>query len=171
VLYLQEHRGWSTIETSLALLVLGIDTVLAPLLTPRLVRRFGHRRVTVVGFAAAVASMLLFLPVHDDWMYAAMLPSFLALGLAFTFAYGPVTIAATEYVREEEQGLASGLLYTSFQFGAALGLAATTAVYVGVLDATDALTATRTSLLAPLGIALVALIVSATGARLRSRRS
>ena len=41
VLYLQELRGWSPVETGLALVVLGIDAILAPTLTPRLVERFG----------------------------------------------------------------------------------------------------------------------------------
>ena len=68
-----------------------------------------------------------------------MLPAFLLLGLAFALAYGPLTIAATERVTEEEQGLASGVLTTSFQFGSALGLAAVAAV----LAAADELTVER----------------------------
>ena len=56
-LYLQEVRGWSTLETGLALLVVGIDAVLAPTVTPRLVERFGNPRVTLGGLAlAAVAT-------------------------------------------------------------------------------------------------------------------
>ena len=59
-----------------------------------------------------------------------MLPALLVLGVAFALAYGPLTIAATDGVDEHEQGLAGGLLTTSFQFGAALGLAVVTAVVV-----------------------------------------
>ncbi len=44
VLYLQELRGWSTLETSLTLLIMAIDGVLAPTLTPRLVTRFDMRQ-------------------------------------------------------------------------------------------------------------------------------
>lgn len=130
VLYLQELRGWSTVQTSLALLVIGIDAVLSPTLTPRLVSRFGNARVIFGGLVLAVLSYALFLPVGEDWTYAAMFPSFITLGLAFSLAYGPLTIVATEGVDEEEQGLAGGLLYTSFQFGAALGLSTVTAVNV-----------------------------------------
>jgi len=121
VLYLQELRGWSTVETGLALAVLGIDAVLAPTLTPLLVARFGNPRVLAAGMVFATLGYLLFLPVGPDWGFAAMLPSFLALGVAFTLAYGTPTIAATDGVADSEQGLASGLLTTSFQFGAALG--------------------------------------------------
>ena len=82
-----------------------------------------------------------------------MLPTFLLLSLAFSFAYGPLTIAATDGVAEEEQGLAGGVLTTSFQFGSALGLA----VVAAVLAAADELTLDgfRTALLVPLGAAVL----------------
>lgn len=50
------------------------------------------------------------------------------LGLAFSLAYGPLTMAATDGIDEHEHGLAGGLLYTAIQFGTALGLSAVTAV-------------------------------------------
>ena len=49
VLYLQELRNWSELETGLALMVIGIDSVLAPTLTPWLVNRFGNGRVVFGG--------------------------------------------------------------------------------------------------------------------------
>ena len=52
-LYLQELRGWSTLQTGLAMLVIGIDTVLAPTLTPRLVNRFGNVPVLFGGMLLA----------------------------------------------------------------------------------------------------------------------
>ncbi len=51
VLYLQELRGWSALETGLALLVAGIDAFIAPTLTPRLVSRFGTVRGHARGHA------------------------------------------------------------------------------------------------------------------------
>ena len=57
-----------------------------------------------------------------------MLPTFLLGGLGFGLTFAPLNIAATNGVAPHEQGLASGLLNTSFQFGGALGLAITTAV-------------------------------------------
>lgn len=165
VLYMQELRGWSTLETSFALLVMGIDVALAPTLTPLLVKRFGTGRVIFGGLLSAVAAYALFLPVAADWTYAAMFPSLLLLGLAFTFAYGPLTIAATDGIAEEEQGLAGGLLYTSFQFGAALGLSAVTTVNVAATDGAGMLGGYRAALVVPLTLAIVAAVVSGFGLR------
>ncbi|MQY08067.1 MFS transporter [Actinomadura macrotermitis] len=163
-LYLQEVRGWTPLQTGLALLVAGIDTVLAPTLTPRLVGRFGNLRVLFGGTLLAVAAYALFLPVGIDTAYAAMFPTMLLIGLAFALAYGPLTMAATEGVAEDEQGLAGGLLYTSMQFGTALGLSAATAV---VVAAGGGLTGVRTALLVPIATALLGAAAVATGLRRR----
>lgn len=161
VLYLQELRGWSALSTALALLVVAIDAILAPTLTPILVRRFGLWRVIAAGMACAALSFLLFLGVERDWVYLSMLPSLLALGIAFTLAYGPLTIAATDGVEESAQGLTSGLLYTTFQFGAAIGLAATTAVQVAATAAgAGRLDSYRAALLVPVILGVIGLAVA-----------
>lgn len=161
VLYLQELRGWSALTTALALLVVAIDAILAPTLTPILVRRFGLWRVIAAGMAFSALSFALFIGVETDWVYLSMLPSFLALGIAFTLAYGPLTIAATDGVEESAQGLTGGLLYTTFQFGAAIGLAVTTAIQVAVLaSGADLLESYRAALLVPLGVGLLGIAVT-----------
>ncbi|CAM5249404.1 MULTISPECIES: MFS transporter [Streptomyces] len=168
VLYLQELRDWSTLETSFAMIVVGVDAILSPVLTPKLVNRFGNARVIFGGLLLASLSYALFLPVGADWTYLAMLPSLLTLGIAFSLAYGPLTIVATEGVREEEQGLAGGLLYTAFQFGAAIGLSAATAVNVSATASTSPaalLDGYRAALWVPLAAALLATLIGALGLR------
>ena len=172
VLYLQELRGWSTLETSLALLVMAIDGVLAPTLTPWLVTRFGHAPVLTAGVVAQALAFLLFLPMTADWAYAAMLPSLVAMGLAFTLAYGTLAIAATDGVDDSEHGLAGGLLYTAFQVGAALGLAVVSALLVALADGgPTALGDYRAALFVPLVAATVAVGVSLANAVVRPRSS
>ncbi|WUJ67933.1 MFS transporter [Kribbella soli] len=163
VLYLQELRGWSELETGLALMVIGIDAVLAPTLTPWLVNRFGNGRVVLGGFVLAALAYTAFLPLGQS--FAAMLPAFLLLGLAFALTYGPLTIAATERVAEDEQGLASGVLTTSFQFGSALGLA----VVAAVLATAGELTADgfRNGLVVPLAAAVLGVLLAGTPVRKR----
>lgn len=170
VLYLQELRGWSALATALALLVVAIDAILAPTVTPMLVRRFGLWRVISAGMAFSALSFALFIGVERDWVYLSMLPSFLALGIAFTLAYGPLTIAATDGVEEASQGLTGGLLYTTFQFGAAIGLSATISVQVAVLaSGAVELESYRAALLVPLGVGLIGIAVTLPRAVRRPR--
>ncbi len=157
-LYLQDLRGWSPLETGLTFAIMGIDLVLAPLVTPSLVRRFGNVPVMVAGFASATLAFVLFLRLDDDWGYLQMLPMLILVGIAFALAYGPLTLAATEGVEESEQGLAGGLLYTSFQFGAALGLALVTIVLVGDRSGAPGVGDYRTALLVPAAMALAAAV-------------
>ncbi|MFC8825264.1 MFS transporter [Streptomyces sp. NPDC057137] len=171
-LYLQELRGWSSLETSLALALMGLDAILAPTLTPVLVNRFGNTRVALGGFAAAAVAYALFLPVGADWSFWLMAPTLILTGVAFALAYGPLSIAATDGVAPEEQGLASGLLYTSTQFGSAIGISAVTAVY-GLASTTGAdgeLGAFRAALVVPVVMVLLGLMVTAAGLRPRKPR-
>ncbi|WP_037465499.1 MFS transporter [Shimazuella kribbensis] len=167
VLYLQELRNWTEWETGLAMLVIGIDAILAPTLTPWLVNRFGTTKVIVGGLLLAAFSYGLFLPIDLDWTYKAMFPSFLILGLAFALTYGPLTISATDGIKEEEQGLAGGLLYTSFQFGAAMGLSIVTAISVSVTGSLESpqavLEGFRTALLLPFGAAVLGALIISVG--------
>jgi EmrB/QacA subfamily drug resistance transporter len=128
-LYLQQVRGWSALETGLAIFPGGLlVALLAPRVAP-LVERFGASRLIGAGLASAGVGYALFLPIGLESGYvAAMLPTFLLTGIGFGLAYGPLNIAATNGVAPEEQGLAGGLVNTSFQFGGALVLAIATAV-------------------------------------------
>ncbi|MFF7457965.1 MFS transporter [Kitasatospora sp. NPDC008115] len=167
-LYLQDLRGWTPLQTGLALLAIGVDAVLAPTLTPRLVERFGTVRVILGGFVLAAVSYALFLPVGMDWSYPMMFPTMILTGLAFALAYGPLTIAATDGVAEEEQGLAGGLLNTAFQFGAALGLSAVTAVHLAATGSGQSgLEGFRTALVVPVAAVTLGAVITALGVRRR----
>jgi EmrB/QacA subfamily drug resistance transporter len=142
-LYMQQLRGWSPLETGFAIFPGGL---LVALLAPRvaaLIGRFGVMRLIVVGISSVTAAYALFLPIGADSGYwAAMLPTMLLAGLGFALAFGPLNVAATAGVAPAEQGLAAGLLNTSFQFGGALVLAVVTAVNnatVGVGSSAQAL--------------------------------
>jgi len=128
-LYLQQLRGWSSLETGFAIFPAGlIVALLSPRLAP-LIGRFGVQRLILVGMTLLVPAYALFLRAGLDSGYAtAMLPTFLIAGLGFGLAFGPLNIAATNGIAPHEQGLAGGLLNTSFQFGGALFLAVATAV-------------------------------------------
>jgi EmrB/QacA subfamily drug resistance transporter len=128
-LYMQQLRGWSPLETGLAIFPGGLlVALLAPRIAP-LVMRFGVRKLVSAGLLSTAIGYTLFLPIGIDSPYlTAILPTMLFAGFGFALAYGPLNIAATNGVPPHEQGLASGLVNTSFQFGGALVLAVSTAV-------------------------------------------
>jgi MFS family permease len=128
-LYMQQLRGWSPLETGLAIFPGGaLVAVLAPRIAP-FVTRFGVKRLVTAGLASTAIGYALFLPIELGSGYVgAILPTVLLGGFGFALAYGPLNIAATNGIPAHEQGLASGLVNTSFQFGGALVLAVVTAV-------------------------------------------
>jgi EmrB/QacA subfamily drug resistance transporter len=171
-LYLQQLRGWSPLETGLAIFPGGfLVAALAPRIAP-LVMRFGIRRLITLGLASTAAGYALFLPIGLDSGYAAaMLPTFLLAGLGFALAYGPLNIAGTNGVAAHEQGLASGLVSTSFQVGGALVLAVVTAVNNAAVGADGSPQAILDGFHAAIVVSVIAagLGVVATAVRLRPR--
>jgi EmrB/QacA subfamily drug resistance transporter len=128
-LYMQNLRGWSPIEMALAFLPAGLIVAFGSPNVGRLVNRVGTAIPVGAGLTSLGLAYLLFWNIGADSSYlSAMLPTFILAGIGFTLAFGPLTIAATTDVSDEEQGLASGLVYTSFQLGGAVGLAVATAV-------------------------------------------
>ncbi len=141
-LYLQGIRGWSPLQTGLAIFPAGVLVVLlSPVIMP-LIARVGTSRLIAAGLVSAGAGYALFLRIGLDSTYLLdILPTFLLAGVGFALAFGPLNVAATSGVAAEEQGLAGGLLNTSFQFGGALVLAVVTAVnnaYIGTGDGPQA---------------------------------
>jgi EmrB/QacA subfamily drug resistance transporter len=128
-LYLQQLRGWSALETGLAIFPAGLLVATISTRIALLVGRFGTTRLIVTGLALIAAAYALFLPIglHSGY-WASMLPTFILSGTGFGLAFAPLNIAATVGVPAHEQGLAGGLINTSFQFGGALVLAIATAV-------------------------------------------
>jgi MFS family permease len=128
-LYMQQVRGWSPLQTGLAIFPGGALVALVAPRIPPLIARFGVTRLILVGMASTAAAYALFIPIGLDSSYAAaVLPTILLAGVGFALAYGPLNVAATTGIAPAEQGLAGGLLNTSFQFGGALVLAIVTAV-------------------------------------------
>jgi EmrB/QacA subfamily drug resistance transporter len=138
-LYFQQLREWSPIETALAFLPAGILVSFGAPYAGRIVDRFGTTRPIAAGMLSFVAGYLLFLGIDIDSAYAtAILPTIMLAGLGFMLAFGPLNMAATSGVADHEQGLASGLVNTSFQVGGAIGLAIVTAVINSTAASSDA---------------------------------
>ena len=128
-LYMQDLRDWSAVGMALAFLPTGIIVATASPSIGRLVNRVGTTVPIAIGLASLAASYVLFLNIGANTDYlTGMLPTFILAGIGFALTFGPLNMAATGGVAPQEQGLASGLVYTSFQVGGAIGLAIATAV-------------------------------------------
>jgi EmrB/QacA subfamily drug resistance transporter len=123
-LYMQQVLGYSAIKAGLSYLPLALTIIAASAIASQLVTRIGFKPVLAAGMAFIAAGLVWFSQVSVDGSFATDIlgPSLLAAaGLGFGFV--TTTIAAVSGVREQESGLASGLINTSQQIGGALGLA------------------------------------------------
>jgi MFS family permease len=169
-LYMQQLRGWSALETGLAIFPGGaLVAVFAPRIVP-LVIRYGVTRLILTGMLAITLGFALFLRIELDSSYVTLvLPTVLLAGVGFALAFGPLNIAATTGVAPQEQGLAGGLLNTSFEFGGALVLAIVTAVVNAKTKAggtpQDLLDGFKPALIVPVAAGLAGVIAISTGLR------
>lgn len=167
-LYLQDYRGWSPIATGLTFAVMGTDILLAPLLTHRLVARFGNVPVMVTGLAAGILSFGLALRLDEAWGYWDLFPSLVLVGVMFALIYGPLAAAATEGLDEAEHGVAGGVVYTGFQFGGALGVSVATIALAGSHGASAELADYQRAMLVPV-VAIVLAVLLGIAAWVRQR--
>jgi EmrB/QacA subfamily drug resistance transporter len=123
-LYLQRVLGFSALEAGLAYLPLALTIVVSAGVASQTVERIGVKPALTFGLVAIAVGLAWFSRVdaHGSYVSDVLGPSIVAaIGLGFSFV--PVTIAAVAGVRDDQAGLASGLINTSQQVGGALGLA------------------------------------------------
>jgi hypothetical protein len=92
----------------------------------------------------------------------AILPTIILVGLGFVLTFGPLNMQATMGVGDHEQGLASGLVQTSFQVGGAVVLAVVSAILSSNAGG-NFLDALHPSLAVVTGVALLGLAAAASG--------
>jgi EmrB/QacA subfamily drug resistance transporter len=101
-------------------------------LSARLITRFGSARVLLAGLISIAAGLALFArsPLHADYARDLLLPMVL-LGVGASLAFTSLSLLAMSGATPSDAGLASGLLNTTTQVGAALGLAILATVSAG----------------------------------------
>jgi len=169
--YLQSLAGWSPIATALAFLPAGAMVAVLSACMGGLLGRFGPARLAAAAFICLAVAYAVFLRagVTPDYL-GVLLPTMLLVGLAFGLGFSALTVAATEGMPNEEQGLAASLFQTSFQVGGALVLAVVTAVVDagdgGRLTTPAATLATyRPALFLITGVAVAGALVALAGLR------
>jgi EmrB/QacA subfamily drug resistance transporter len=135
-LYMQQVLHYSALQTGAAWLAASVTSMSLAAVSQMLVTRVGAKVVmsigmTLIGAGIAWATQV---PVNGHFL-ANLAGPFVVAGAGTAFSFIPISVAALEGVTERQSGLASGLLNTSTQFGAAIGTAIASSVLASGRDA------------------------------------
>lgn len=164
-LYMQVVLGYSALAVGAAFAPI---TLLILVISPRagaLATRYGPRRLMAGGFTLLASGMLLLARVPTDGTYLRdVLPGLLLLATGSGLSYAPLFIAGTTGVADRDQGLASGLLNSAQELGAAVGITVLGAIATAATleTGTAALTTGyRAGLLTAAGVTALSLLLVA----------
>jgi MFS family permease len=163
-IYLQTVLGWSPLDTALALLPAGVFVAFgAPRMAP-LIERFGTAAAIAASLSAFLLGYVLFLGVGGAPSYwFAILPTVLLAGVGFAIGFPALNIQATAGVADSEQGLASGLVNTSFQVGGAVVTAVVSAAITSGEGSVPQLSALDNGVLVIIAAASLGLVTALAG--------
>jgi EmrB/QacA subfamily drug resistance transporter len=128
-LYMQEVLRYSALQTGAAWLAASITSVALAGVSQLLVTRIGPKIVMAIGMTLIAIGIgwATQVPLHGHFL-ANLAGPFVVAGAGTAFSFIPISVAALQGVGEGQSGLASGLLNTSTQFGAAIGTAVASSV-------------------------------------------
>ncbi|MGH3735637.1 MAG: MFS transporter [Micromonosporaceae bacterium] len=181
VLYLQLVLRYDSLRTGLAFLPTTIVMgTLSVRYAERLITRYGARRLLLPGLVLIGVGLALFARVPIEGSYwLDVLPGSLLIGLGCGVTFPALMTLAMSDVEMTEAGLASGLVNTSAQVGAALGLAVLATLSAGrtgeLVAAGAAQPVALTSgygfgMLIGAGLVAVAVVIAVTALRTRTPR-
>jgi EmrB/QacA subfamily drug resistance transporter len=129
-LYLQDDLHWAPLRMALALLPAGLIVAFGSPITGRLITKFGTAPlITASMISLSLGYIWMVISAGNHPHYAAViLPTMILLGAGFGFGFSSIMSQATKGIKDHEQGLASGLVQSSGQVGAAVILAVVTAL-------------------------------------------
>jgi EmrB/QacA subfamily drug resistance transporter len=138
VLYLQEVLTYSPTLAGMLGLPFSLSVVAGSFLGSRLTGTLGARHTMALGLMAICGATLLITGISAEGGLFYVISNATLSGLALGCSAVASTTRGTSAVKEEDRGLASGLLNSSAQVGTALGLAVLFTVAVARTDAVAA---------------------------------
>ncbi len=121
--YLQDALGATPLIAGAEFLPMVLAIGLAAHLAARLLPRAGARVLAVTGLALMAGGGALLATGAGDGYGTGVLPGLLAIGLGVGLVFPAATVSAMSRVRAGQEGLASGMMTTAHEVGAALGAA------------------------------------------------
>jgi EmrB/QacA subfamily drug resistance transporter len=135
-LYLQQVAGFGPTRAGIAALPFAVGIVLGAGVSSRLVEKLPPRAVAVPGLLLGAAGMLWLSRLTPDSSYFAhVMPGVFAVSSGLGASAIATTLTAVHGVPEERAGIASAVVNMAQQLGAALGIAAMTAISTSVSHA------------------------------------
>jgi EmrB/QacA subfamily drug resistance transporter len=129
-LYLQQVLGYGAFASGAALVPMTVLLMIfMTMITARLMMKFGAKPLIVGGLLVLAAGLVWLSAVEPTGSFLVdVLPASLVAALGMSLAYIPTMMTAMAGAPQEQAGLASGIVNTTYQVGSALGLAALTAL-------------------------------------------
>jgi EmrB/QacA subfamily drug resistance transporter len=122
-LFFQNVKGWSALETGLSWIALNVPFLLVAPFAGRIVRRFGGRVTSGVGILLGAAGIIGLAQLDVGSSYGAAWPFYALIGAGYGTATPAISATAMGAIPPTRSGAGSGVLNSSRQVGAALGLA------------------------------------------------
>ncbi|MFE0473785.1 MFS transporter [Streptomyces sp. NPDC058947] len=121
MLYLQNVRGFTPVESGVRTLPLSLASMVASPLGAKLTERFGPRLTMPLGMVLQAGAAFSMLAWSTDASYHTLWPPFIALGLGVGMVMSASSDAIVGNAPVQDGGIAGGLQATSLQVGGALG--------------------------------------------------
>ena len=132
--YLQTDLGHGALAAGLLILPVTAPMIAISPMGGRLVALFGVRPLMTAGMALGTAGLVVLAQVDASSGYGLLFPGYLLFGVALGFVYAPMSTAAMTAMPRAKAGIAAGVLAMNRTMAGAITLAASGAVFQGVLD-------------------------------------
>jgi EmrB/QacA subfamily drug resistance transporter len=156
--FFQNYRGYNALQTGLLFLPVALATMAGATVAGRILARLGPRLLGVAGLGVAGIGMLVAATVAGSTAMVAGI-SLAAAGTGALFVVASAT--ALGQVAPHEAGLASGIVSTFHEFGAALGAAVVSSIAATSLAGTSSAGFSRGFITAAVVAAVTALVTLA----------
>lgn len=159
-LYLQLVLHYSPLATGLAMVPQGVFGFVGVSRGAQLSRRIGLGRYIVSSVVASTVGLAILGGFTGAGTYLPLALGFGLTGLGNATCSFATTVAATQGVADDEQGLASALINMSRQLGAAVGVAAVAAIIGTGTSSGSAVAPDRAAMLVTAALAAGAIVVA-----------
>jgi EmrB/QacA subfamily drug resistance transporter len=129
--YLQQTLHDSPLVAGLVIAPQGVVGFVTGMLGARLIRRFGMRRLLVAATASVGIGFLFLSQLLTSGHYSARFAAVLLIGFGTVGTVFGTTVMAASGMAQSDQGLVGGVVNTTRQVGAAVGVAALVAIAEG----------------------------------------